>query len=258
MKKKPKTAKQSDKSVLIREKMVERMKIEFVSLVAHQLRTPLSAAKWSLIMLLDGEFGPLNSRQEKSLKITYDSNERIINLINDLLDVASIEEGKYLKNFESADIVQVVNEAVALCAKEAAEKEITVEFDWPKQKRPKILIDKEKIKLAIQNLVENAIKYSFDGGSVRIALTKTPQELQVKVADRGIGIPEPQQKRVFSKFFRATNASRAETKGTGLGLFLAKNIIEAHGGKIWFESKENEGTIFYFALPVMPVARGEK
>lgn len=234
---------------ITREKMIERMKSEFVSLAAHQLRTPLSAAKWSLRMLLDGEFGPINKQQEESLKIIYDSNERIINLINDLLDVTSIEEGKYLKNFTEVDMVKIIKDAMALFSNEAVEKKVDFEFHEPGKKLPQIMADSEKIGLAVQNLMENAIRYSFVGGTVKIFLSGDRKEIKVDISDVGIGIPKHQQARVFSKFFRATNATKTETRGTGLGLFLTKNIIEAHGGKIWFESKENHGTNFHFTLP---------
>jgi len=110
--------------------------------------------------------------------------------------------------------------------------------------------DKEKMKLALQNLIENAISYSFSGSDVTISVDCDNMNLTVAIKDKGMGIPENQQKRVFSKFFRADNAVKMETEGSGLGLFLTKNIIEKHGGKIWFESEEGKGSTFYFTLPI--------
>lgn len=235
-----------------REKMIERMKTEFVSLAAHQLRTPLSAAKWSLRMLLDGEFGQLNKQQEDSLKITYESNERIICLINDLLDITSIEEGKYLKNFVTVDMKDIIWSVLNVFKKESVEKKIDLNFRWQGKGASKITADAEKVKLALENILENAIRYSPMGGEVAVFLNGGNKKIKVDISDAGIGIPKHQQNRVFDKFFRATNAVKTETMGTGLGLFLAKNIIEAHGGRIWFESEENQGTQFHFILPVKP------
>ncbi len=114
---------------------------------------------------------------------------------------------------------------------------------------PQVSIDVEKVKLAIQNLFENAIHYTPSGGKILISLESKDKQVQFSIKDTGIGIPEDQQHRVFSKFFRASNVLRKETEGTGLGLFIAKNIIEAHNGKIWFESKEDKGSTFYFTIP---------
>ena len=112
------------------------------------------------------------------------------------------------------------------------------------------MIDVEKIKIAIDNIINNAITYTPTGGKVTISLSGNKEEIEFSVKDTGIGIPENQQERIFTKFFRGANATKMETEGTGLGLFIVKNIIEAHGGKTWFESKEGVGTTFYFNLPV--------
>ena len=116
---------------------------------------------------------------------------------------------------------------------------------------PKVRVDIEKISLAIQNLLDNAIRYNTIGGEIELALKKKDSEIEFSIRDTGIGIPKNQQQRIFTKFFRAPNALKLETEGSGLGLFIAKNIIEAHGGRIWFESEEGSGTTFYFTLPVV-------
>jgi two-component system sensor histidine kinase VicK len=133
---------------------------------------------------------------------------------------------------------------------EIKRKRLKLEFKKPKTKLPQVAVDAEKMELVIQNLLSNAIKYTPAGGRVTISLKGSIKEIEVSVTDTGIGIPEDQKKRVFTKFFRAANAIRAETEGTGLGLFIVKNIIKAHQGKIWFESAEGKGTTFYFTLPV--------
>jgi PAS domain S-box-containing protein len=238
-----------------REKMIERMKTEFVSISAHQLRTPLSAIKWTLKMFLDGDLGELTKEQREFLEKTYKSNERMINLINDLLNVARIEEGRYLYRPVLADIVPICQSVIDSCKEEIEKKKLKFRFEKPKG-LPKARVDVEKISLAIQNLLENAIRYNREGGEIEITLEEKEGKIKFSIKDTGIGIPKDQQHRVFTKFFRAPNAMKMETEGSGLGLFITKNIIEAHGGEIWFESEEGKGTTFYFTLPVASYTKG--
>jgi len=235
---------------ITREKMIEQMKTEFVSLAAHQLRTPLSAIKWTLRMLLDGDLGGITDEQRNFIEKTYKSNERMIDLINDLLDVTRIEEGRYLYKPVRTQMETIVKFVVDSYQDEASKRQLKIEFKAPKKKLPSVLIDVEKIRLSVQNLIDNAIRYSKPGGKVTVSVGYAKKELEVIVKDSGVGIPADQQKRIFTKFFRAANVMRMDTEGSGLGLFIAKNIIEAHGGRIWFESEEGKGTTFSFALPV--------
>ncbi len=115
---------------------------------------------------------------------------------------------------------------------------------------PKVTVDVEKVKLAIQNLIDNAIRYTLPGGRITVSLKTVKNQIEFSIKDTGVGIPKAQQERVATKFFRGTNAMRMETEGSGLGLYITKNIIEAHGGKLWFESEENKGTTLYFILPL--------
>ncbi len=235
---------------ITREKEIEQMKTEFVSISAHQLRTPLSAIKWTLKMLLDGDLGPLTTEQREFIEKTYHSNERMINLINDLLNVARIEEGRYLYKLVLEDFLSIVEKVFNSFSEIAKRKNIDFQFEKPKEKLPKVKVDVEKITLAVENLIENAIRYTLPGGKVVVKLEKKAKEIEFSVKDTGVGIPKDQQKRVFSKFFRGANVLKLETEGSGLGLFITKNIIEAHGGKIWFESEEGKGTTFYFTIPI--------
>jgi PAS domain S-box-containing protein len=235
---------------ITREKTVEKMKTEFVSLAAHQLRTPLSAIKWTLRMLLDGDLGDITEEQRNFIEKTYKSNERMINLINDLLDVTRIEEGKYLYKPVRAQIETIIKFVVDSVQDEAHNRQLKVEFKAPKRKLPSVLVDVEKIRLAIQNLIDNGIRYNKPGGKVTVSVDYVKKELEIMVKDTGVGIPADQQERIFTKFFRAANVMRMDTEGSGIGLFITKNIIEAHGGRIWFESEEGKGTTFFFSLPV--------
>lgn len=235
---------------ITREKLIERMKTEFVSLTAHQLRTPLSAIKWTVRMLLDGDLGRVTKEQRGFLEKTYNSNEKMIDLINDLLNVTRIEEGRYVYRPALTDFLKLVKKVVQSRDKLIQDKSIKFEFKELKEKLPEILMDAEKMKLVVENLLDNAIKYTRAKGQVTLSLKKGIKEVEFKIQDTGVGVPEDQKERIFTKFFRGANVMRLETEGTGLGLFISKNIIEAHGGKIWFESKEGQGTTLYFTLPL--------
>jgi len=267
---------------ITREKVVERMKTEFVSLAAHQLRTPLSAIKWTLRILLDGDLGEITSEQKDFLEKTYQSNERMISLINDLLNVTRIEEGRYLSKLTLVNIEEIIQLVVNSYKDEIKRRKIKLEFKKPEEKIPQVMVDVEKMRLAIQNLVDNAVHYTRPGGEVIISLnaraaakgedevpasstaraqrrggeedlsssTREAKDIEFSIKDTGAGIPKKQQERIFTKFFRGINAIKMEAEGSGLGLFIAKNIINAHKGKIWFESEEGKGTTFYFNIPV--------
>ena len=235
---------------ITREKLIEKMKTEFVSLAAHQLRTPLSAIKWTIKIFLEGDLGKINKEQKEFLEGAYDSNEKMITLVNDLLNTTKIEAGKYVYKPILVNIKDMVEEAIILCKEKAEKRNITIEMNRPKQKLKKINIDVERMKIVFANLFNNAINYTPPGGKIIVSLNQTKKEITFSIKDNGIGIPVNQYKRVFTKFFRATNAIRKETEGTGLGLYIAKNIVEAHKGKIWFESRENTGTTFYITLPI--------
>jgi len=232
-----------------REKTVEKLKTEFVSLSAHQLRTPLSAIKWTLKMLLDGDLGEISKEQREYIEKTYQSNERMIKLINDLLDVTRIEEGRYLYKPALTDLGTVVQSVINSFKDHIRQKGINLVFKKPDKNLPEVKMDVEKMKLAIQNILNNAVIYTHPGGQVTISLEGDKNKVEFRISDNGIGIPKDQQKRVFTKFFRGVNAVKMETGGTGLGLYITKNIIEAHGGKILFKSKEGKGSTFYFSLP---------
>ncbi len=234
-----------------RERHVERMKTEFVSLAAHQLRTPLSAIKWILRTVLDGDIGQISKEQAEMLEKGYKSNERMILLINDLLNVARIEEGRFIYNATYESIEEIIAKVVAGEENLIREKKIKFVFEKPPTPLPKIKVDVEKIELMLQNLLDNAIFYSKEGGKVTVAVKKDNMDnIEVMIQDAGIGIPLRQQDRLFNKFFRADNAVKMNVEGSGLGLFTVKHIIEAHGGKIRFESMENEGTTFWLTLPI--------
>jgi len=241
-----------------REKEIDRLKSEFVSIAAHQLRTPLSAIKWSLRLILDGDVGKITKKQAEILGKGYQSNERMITLINDLLNVARIEEGRLVYNAQPGSIEEIIVKSVDDLNNLANQKQVKVVFNKPRKALPKINIDKEKIALVIQNIIDNAIRFNKPNGDVTVSVKRDKINIEVMVKDNGIGIPSAQKDRIFTKFFRADNAVRSEVEGSGLGLFICKNIIEAHGGTIRFESEKDQGTTFYFTLPISIAKKGDK
>jgi PAS domain S-box-containing protein len=235
---------------ITREKLVEKMKTEFVSLAAHQLRTPLSAIKWTMKMLLDNDLGKITEEQRDFIEKVYGSNERMIHLINDLLNVARIEEGRFLYSLNPLQMEEAVSTAIKNLQEKSNKRKVEIIFKKPAKLLPTAFADKEKIEIAITNIIDNSLDYSPNGGKINIKLSADKNEVKFSVKDNGVGIPENQKQRIFSKFFRGENVVRLDTEGTGLGMFITKNIIDAHGGKVWFESKEGKGTTFFFTLPI--------
>ncbi len=237
---------------ITRESLIEKAKSEFISLIAHQLRTPISSMRWMLKELIEEKKGKLNENQKEFLKEIYLNSERIVQFLDDLLSTIRIEEGKFLRKKEFFSLEAIVELVIKLFESEIKERKIQLKYKRPKKRLPLVKIDVEGIKTVVENLLDNAIRYTPEGGEVEISLIAplTETEVQFSIKDSGIGIPESEKERIFSKFFRASNAIKKETEGSGLGLYICKNIIQAHGGKIWFESKEGEGTVFYFSLPI--------
>ena len=228
---------------------LDKVKTEFISVAAHQLRTPLSAIKWTLGLLIDEHSENLTPQQRSLLMKGFESNERIIKLINEMLIVTRIESGKIRLTFAPIHIEDLIESTVIDFASQAHVRKIALSFDAPRERLPFISADSEQIRNVIQNLIENSIRYTPEGGSIRLGATVQNGMVRVTVTDTGIGIPERQQPSIFIKFFRADNAVRRQTDGSGLGLFIAKSVVEKHGGKLMFESIEGKGTTFSFTLP---------
>ena len=233
---------------LTREKMIDRMKTEFVSVAAHQLRTPLSAIKWAIKMIMDGDVGEITEEQKEVLMKGYISNERVIGLINDMLNVSKIEEGRFGYTFKIGNINELLNKILKDYKEEINNKNIKITTKRPKN-IPQISFDREKMELALKNIMANSIRYTPEGGKIEINL-RVNNNLKLIVKDNGVGIPKGEQEKLFTKFFRGENVVRMQTEGSGLGLFIVKNIIEKHNGKIEINSEEGRGTIVEITLPV--------
>jgi signal transduction histidine kinase len=215
----------------------------------HQMRTPLSGTKWTLKMLIDGEFGPLSPEQKSYLIKAFESNDRMIEVVNDMLSAIRLSSAK-AGEVVPINLVDLYNKVMFDLDSQVKRKGVVMKMVKSEQPLPVILSEEEKIRLVLQNIIENAIRYSNDGGVVKVSFEPKDDSVLVTVTDHGIGIPQELQKYVFERFFRATNAIKAETDGTGLGLFVTRSILEKINGKIWFESKEGKGTSFYFTIPI--------
>lgn len=236
---------------------LDETKSEFVSVAAHQLRTPLTGIRWSIKGLLDGEFGTITAEQQRILTSGLQVAISAIELINNLLDIAHIESGKFGYDFKKGDLADLVRLVVTSFKKHCADKGITLSIKDIPDTLP-ATFDEEKMKMVLDNLTDNAVKYTNPGGAITFSVYNKKDGIVIVIADTGIGIPEHEHRRLFSKFFRAPNALLLRTSGTGLGLYLVKNIIEEHKGSISFESVEGEGTTFTIKIPHTPISKKEK
>jgi signal transduction histidine kinase len=231
-------------------KNIDALKSEFVSIVAHQLRTPLAGIKWTLDMLISGDLGSLSAEQKTFLLKIHEGNERMIRFVNDLLSINRIEMGRLEYNFTSLNLQHVAESVLLDIYPLANKKQIEINFRGKGLKIPQVAADPEKIRVAFQNILENAVKYTPVGGHITMELRNRGNEVLTTISDDGIGMPKEEQKGVFNRFYRAPSAVKMQTEGSGLGLYLVKAIVEAHGGKVWFDSDKGKGTTFYFSIPV--------
>lgn len=233
-------------------KEMNENKSDLISISAHQLRTSLSALKWTFRMLLNKELGEINEEQNKYLSQALLSSEKTIALVNDLLTLNHSDDTSIAFHFKPIDIKKIMDVVISEFQGEIKNKKIDLSFIKPDQEIPSINGDEEMIIVVFQNLLENAIKYSQINGSISITLEHDSDTNVVKISvhDKGIGIDIEDQIKIFNKFFRAPNAVEKEVIGSGLGLFTTKNIVERHNGKIWFESSPESGTTFFVILPI--------
>lgn len=240
---------------ITRERLIDQMKSEFISIASHRLRTPLSAVKWSLSMLLHGDMGVMSSTQKDLIQKSFMTNEHMIHLVNDLLNVARIEEGRIPYKYEEVQIDQIIKEVISENQYQIKLGKLKLDLILPEKSSPKILADPDKIRMVFNVILDNAVKYTPAEGSIKVALEADLKELKLTIEDTGVGIPKYQQSDIFTKFFRGDNVVKMQTEGTGLGLFLARNIIDRHRGRIWFESQEKKGTKFFVTLPIKPIKK---
>lgn len=235
---------------------LEAAKSKFIAVTTHQLRTPLAAVKWTFDMLLKEQLGPLAADQKEFVKKGFDSTQRIITIVNELLNAGSFDKPNDDKmNFVSTQFMDLLNSVAFEFTNQSESKNIKLEILKPSHSLPAVMLDPDKIRMVLENLIDNAIKYTPKGGTVTIIvndakINSANASIDVIVSDTGIGIAAPDQKKVFEKFYRAANAVAVEPDGTGLGLFIGRDIIEKHHGTMWFVSELGKGTKFYITLPI--------
>lgn len=231
-------------------KKLDAAKSEFVSIASHQLRTPLTVIKGYISMMLEGNFGKIDLRKRDSLEKVYLSNERLIRLVENLLNISRIESGRLQFTFREMRLENLVVSVINELSEPAKEKGLKLEYAPPPKPLPKLRIDEEKIRQVVMNLVDNAIKYTKKG-KVRVSVEQEDGRVKFSARDTGSGISGDDLARLFKKFSRGAGVSTVNTEGTGLGLYVAKEMIDAHGGHIWAESEgERKGSRFCFTLPV--------
>ena len=228
---------------------LDEAKDEFISMASHQLRTPLTSIKGYLSMLIEGDVGEVTKEQKHMLSEAFVSSERMVRLIGDFLNVSRLQTGKFVIEKHPVDLALLVQREIDGLAQNAAARGMTFNYKRPKG-IPTLNIDENKIQQVVMNFADNAIYYSKEKAKITVSLKKVGDFVEFKVTDTGIGVPKSEQENLFNKFFRATNARRARPDGTGVGLFLAKKVIDDHGGSIIFESTEGKGSTFGFRLPI--------
>jgi signal transduction histidine kinase len=228
------------------------LKTEFISIISHQLCSPLAAIKWNM-EIIETEKDPEKCVSEKQVVFLNNikkSNEQMLKMVTDLLEVARMDQGKAIFEKKNLTLEKIIRESVDEFQGLAAEKNVGINFQADSN-LPAVCIDERKMRVVLDNLIGNAIKYSREGGKVEIKLTEKNGKIIFSVQDWGVGIPRHQHSKIFEKFFRSKNESRYRTEGIGIGLYLARSILKHCGGEVWFKSEIGEGSTFFFSLPVV-------
>lgn len=231
-----------------RDVAILKSKNEFITVASHQLRTPITGINWALETLQgDKEIGETNLAIVNN---ALEAGHQLLGIVEDLLMVSKIEEGRFGYHFASIDIIEFLNKILAAAIPQARSVGVQVYFDRPKESLPPVVADQEKLTMVIENLLDNALRYNVKNGEivVRVIPMEGESRIEISVRDTGIGIDPQDIEKLFAKFYRGENALKFKTEGSGLGLYIAKNIVRAHGGKIWVESQLNRGTTFHFTL----------
>jgi signal transduction histidine kinase len=230
-------------------RQLDKIKDEFIGMASHQLRTPLTSVKGYISMVLEGDAGKISSSQRQLLTEAFNSSERMVHLIGDFLNVSRLQAGKFLIDKRPVDLSKIVEQEVDSLQSYALARKMDLIYHIPKN-FPIIDLDESKIRQVVMNFVDNALYYSKSYSPTNINLSVVDDNAVLIVKDFGIGVPQDEQAKLFTKFYRASNARKARPDGTGVGLYLAKKIIIAHGGKMIFQSTEGKGSTFGFSLPI--------
>lgn len=228
---------------------LDEAKDEFISMASHQLRTPLTSIKGYIDMILEGDAGDITPTQRKFLTEAFVSSERMVHLINDFLNVSRLQTGTFIIDKRPVNLAKIVGQELDSLKISADGRELTFAYRKPAD-FPMLMLDEGKIRQVIMNFADNALYYSRPGTKITVSLTIEDDEVVLQVKDTGIGVPKEEQTRLFTKFYRASNARKQRPDGTGVGLYLAKRVITEHGGSVIFVSTEGKGSTFGFRLPL--------
>ena len=239
-----------------KEYAIDKAKTEFVSLASHQLRTPLSTINWYTEMLLNGDAGKLKPEQAKYLEEIYRGNQRMVELVNALLNVSRLELGTFVVEPKMVDIKKIADRAIDELSHKIDQKKIKFSKKYGKS-IGKMKLDEKLAMIIFQNLLSNAVKYTPEKGRVSLEIKKNKKDIEIIMSDTGMGIPKSQQKNIFTKLFRADNVRESDTEGTGLGLYIIKQIADHSGGQVSFVSQENKGTTFSLRIPLVGMKKKE-
>lgn len=231
-------------------KKLDSQKTEFLSIAAHQLRTPMSGIKWLVNMVAEGDLGPVSEEATEQLTKGKENIDRMITLINSLLDVTQIDTETLQYDFLPHDAVQVVTEVFEELQHAAEEAGVKAAVHAPESETAPIYVDVDKIKMALRNLIDNAIRYTQKDGTVDITLKQLRDTMQIEITDTGYGIPNNEYDRLFTKFYRGTNIQTVQADGSGLGLYVVKQIMDKHDADIEFTSAVGKGTTFTIEIPL--------
>ncbi|PIP18547.1 MAG: sensor histidine kinase, partial [Parcubacteria group bacterium CG23_combo_of_CG06-09_8_20_14_all_35_6] len=233
-------------------KVLDHAKSEFVSIASHQLRTPLTAIKGYISMILEGSYGSLQEKTKESLTKVYQANERLIKLVNDLLDLSRLESGKIEIQKKKTSLDVMVTNVVEMLKIQAQNKNLYLKMKKPRELIPQLDIDEQKISQAVLNIIDNAIRYTENGGIViEVSLEKEEKKIVIEIKDTGLGMDKKDIQDLFESFSRGKVATKHWTEGAGLGLYIAKKFVEMHNGKIWAESDGiDKGSSFFIELPI--------
>ena len=234
-----------------REAAALREKNEFVTVASHQLRTPVTSIIWATEALLRSE--AIKGEDKEFLENAHDSAKKLSTIVEDLLSISRIEEGRFGYNFAPLDIADFINRVLQAALPQARRLGIKMFFDRPEAPLPPVYADEGKLGMALGNILDNAVRYNVKDGEVAVRVKPGQGSfVEVDVRDTGIGIPQAEISKLFQKFYRGANALKFETQGSGLGLYIAQGIVQAHGGRIAVQSEVNHGTVVTFTLPTDP------
>jgi signal transduction histidine kinase len=234
---------------LTEDRVLEQMRSDFVATVSHELRTPLAAIYGAAVTIRRPDLDLGQEMQDRLLAVIAEESDRLAQIVNDVLLASHLDSGQLHLDIGTVDAAHVT-ESVIEAARVHLPDGVTLAFDAPARQLPPVAADEQQLRQVLVNLVENAVKYSPDGGPVRVTLTKQPRHVQWAVSDEGLGIPAAERRRVFEKFYRLDPNMTHGIGGTGLGLYICRELVRRFDGRIWVDANNGKGSTFFVEIPI--------